>query len=302
MPCTRPSSTQSPVTRAAQPLADASSGSGWSGSARGTPGSVAAAARQAHAARAPRPTVTMRCHRRWLTVRHRRAGYPTVPSIRPSCASCHARQRANALEQTPYVLVAACPEPSRPLAAGWHPGPDGARARHPPARCREALRRDHRRRRARPRRAGRDVRRTARPQRRGQVDHDAAADGAVDRRRGRARAARLQAARRVQAGPRPARRRAAAGQPRHDLDRRAEPARVRTPVPHPALGAPRRDRAGARDGEAGRPARLARRQALGRDAAAPADRTRARPPAPARAAWTSPPSGSTHRCARSSGR
>ena len=44
-----------------------------------------------------------------------------------------------------------------------------------------------------------------------------------------------------------------------------------------------RDRAGAQDGEARGPARLARRQALRRHAPAPADRARARPPAAARA-------------------
>ena len=63
MPWTCPSSTQSSVTRAAQPAAERSRGSGTIGSGCGAPGSVAAAARQAEAARAPRPTLTTRCHR-----------------------------------------------------------------------------------------------------------------------------------------------------------------------------------------------------------------------------------------------
>ena len=77
---------------------------------------------------------------------------------------------------------------------------------------------------------------------------------------------------------------AAARQPRHDADRRAEPARLRSPLPDRPRRPARGDRAGARDGEAGRPARRARRQALRRHAAAPADRTGARPPPAARAA------------------
>ena len=79
------------------------------------------------------------------------------------------------------------------------------------------------------------------------------------------------------------RRGAAARQPGHDLDRGAEPARVRAPLsnrpPVPARG----DRAGARDGEADRSARLPCRQALGRDAPAIADRSGARASPAARA-------------------
>ena len=79
------------------------------------------------------------------------------------------------------------------------------------------------------------------------------------------------------------RRRAAARQPRRHAHGRAEPARLRAPLPDPPRGAARRDRAGARDGEARRPARRARRQALRRHAAAAADRAGARAPAAARA-------------------
>ena len=64
---------------------------------------------------------------------------------------------------------------------------------HPPQR-REALRRDHRSRRSRPRGPRRLLRRPARPQRRGQVDHDADAHRAGDRRRGRDRDPRPRAA------------------------------------------------------------------------------------------------------------
>ena len=88
----------------------------------------------------------------------------------------------------------------------------------------------------------------------------------------------------VEAGARAVRRRAAARQPRRDADRRAEPARLRAPLPDRARRAARGDRARARDGEPRRPPRLARRQALRRHAAAPADRPRARPPPAARAA------------------
>ena len=63
---------------------------------------------------------------------------------------------------------------------------------------------DHRRRRPRPRRPRGDVRRPARPERRRQVDDDAAADRAGDRRRGRARGARLLAAGGVEEGARAA--------------------------------------------------------------------------------------------------
>ena len=118
-----------------------------------------------------------------------------------------------------------------------------------------------------------------RPERRGQVDHDAAPDRAGDRGRGGAGGARLPASRRVEAGPRAARRRPAARQPRRDADRRAEPARLLAPLPDPARRAEGGDRALARAREARRPARLSRRQALGRDAAAAPDRARPRPPA-----------------------
>src|SRR4051794_29262813 len=155
-------------------------------------------------------------------------------------------------------------------------GPD-ARARDPPAPRGEALRRDHRGRRARPRRPGGHLRRPPRAERRGKVNDDAPPDGTGDRRRGRARGARVPAAAGVEAGEGAVRGRAAAGQPRRHPHRRAEPARVRAPVPDPARRPPRRGRARARAGEARRPARHARRQALRRDAASPADRARPRP-------------------------
>ena len=88
--------------------------------------------------------------------------------------------------------------------------------------------------RPRPRGARGHLRRPARPQRRRQVHHHAPADGAGDRRRGRDRGARPRAARRLQGRAREMRRRAAARQPRHDAHRRAEPARVRAPLPDPA--------------------------------------------------------------------
>ena len=128
------------------------------------------------------------------------------------------------------------------------------------------------------------MRRPARPERGGQVDDHAPAHGAVDRGRGRARAPRLHAARRVEAGPRRARRHTAARQPRHHADRRAEPPRLHAPLPRPARRAGRGDRACARDGEARRPSRHAGRQALGWDAPPPADRAGARAPAAARPA------------------
>ena len=98
--------------------------------------------------------------------------------------------------------------------------------RHPPARRREALRRRSRAvERAGPRRPRGTLRRPARPQRRRQVDDDAGAHRAVDRRRGRGRRC---SATRCPGESKPARardgRRAAARQPRHDADRRAEPA------------------------------------------------------------------------------
>ena len=89
----------------------------------------------------------------------------------------------------PELGVAARFDQSCAILGAW-PG-----ARHPPARRRQALRRDHGRRRPRPRRARGHVRRPARPQRRGQVDHDEDAHRAGDRRRGRDRGARLHAAR-----------------------------------------------------------------------------------------------------------
>ncbi len=90
---------------------------------------------------------------------------------------------------------------SRRAARAWHTGARGRTGDTPTWRG-QALRPGHRGGRARPGRARGHVRRPARPQRRGQVDDDAAADGAVDRRRGRARAAGLQAAGRVEAGAR----------------------------------------------------------------------------------------------------
>ena len=110
---------------------------------------------------------------------------------------------------------------------------DGDRARdQAPRRC-QALRRDHRRRRPRSRRAGRDVRRPPGPERRRQVDDDAAADRAGDPGRGRAPAARILAPRGVEAGAGAARRHAAARQPRRHAYRRAEHARLLAPLPNP---------------------------------------------------------------------
>src|SRR2546425_5690983 len=120
------------------------------------------------------------------------------------------------------------------------------------------------------------MRRAARAEWRRQVDDDAAPDSAVDRRRGRDRGARLPAAWRVEDGPRGVRGGAAARQPRRHADGRAEPARVRAPLSRRSARAARGDRARADDGEARRPARLARRQALGRDATAAPDRRSAR--------------------------
>ena len=128
------------------------------------------------------------------------------------------------------------------------------------------------------------MRRSARAQRRGQVDHDAAADRPGDRRRGRDPGARPLAARRLEGGARRDGRRAAARQPRHHADGRAEPARVRAPLPDPARRAAGGDRAGARDVAARRSPRHARGQALRRHAPAAADLARARAPAAARPA------------------
>src|SRR3954451_12353271 len=161
------------------------------------------------------------------------------------------------------------------------------RARHPPARRRQALRPDHRRRRSRPRSAGGHMRRPARPERRRQVHDHAHAHGPGDRRRGRHRRARLRAARRVEGRARRVRRRATARQPRHHVDGRAEPAGLRPPVPRPARRAPGGDRPGRRHRQPRRPARHEGRPALRGHAPAPADRPCARAPpaaAPARRA------------------
>ena len=165
-----------------------------------------------------------------------------------------------------------------------HPGGRGRRHRHPPARRGQALRRDHRRQRARPRRARGHVRRPARPQRRGQVDDDEAADRAGDRRRGHDRGARLRPAEDSKVA------RAEMGVvPQLDnLDTTLtveQNLRVFTYLYRvPRAQRRERDRARARDGQPGRPPRHARRQALGRHAPAAADRPRARAPAAARPA------------------
>ena len=97
----------------------------------------------------------------------------------------------------------------------------------PSARRRQALRRDHRCGRARPRGARGHVRRPARAQRRGQVDHDAACSPrSRSPTRARSRSSAIQLPARVQGGPRADGRRAAARQPRHDAHRRAEPRRL----------------------------------------------------------------------------
>jgi hypothetical protein len=98
------------------------------------------------------------------------------------------------------------------------------------------------------------------------------------------------------------RRRPAARQPRRDADHRAEPARLRPPLPHPARRAPRAidwalDLANLRDRRDTRVDRLSggmRRRLL----------IAARPRAPPAAAScsTSRPSAWTRRCARSCGR
>ena len=95
---------------------------------------------------------------------------------------------------------------------------------------------------------------------------------------------RLQAAEGVEGRARPVRRRAAARQPRRDADRRAEPARLRAPVPDRARAPQGRGRARAADREPDRPPRHEGRQALRRHAPAAADRARARAQAAARAA------------------
>ena len=69
------------------------------------------------------------------------------------------------------------------------------------------------------------------PERRRQVDDDEGAHRPGDRRRGRARDPRLPPARGLEAGARRDGRRAAARQPRRLAHGRAEPARVRAPLP-----------------------------------------------------------------------
>ena len=157
------------------------------------------------------------------------------------------------------------------------------RARHSAARSGQALRADHGGRRPRPRRPGGDVRRPARAERRRQVHDDEAPHRSVDRRRGRARGARISPAGRVEGCEGAVRRRAPARQPRHDAHRRAEPARLRAPVPDRPARAACSDRARARDGEPRRPARQPGRQALRRHAETAAHRPCARAPAATRA-------------------
>ena len=88
-----------------------------------------------------------------------------------------------------------------------------------------------------------------------------------------------------------------------DAHRRAEPARVRAPVPG-RRGASGATRSSARSSIANlrRAARHEGRQAVGRHAPAAADRPRARAPAAPACCWTSRPSASTRRSARSCGR
>ena len=129
-----------------------------------------------------------------------------------------------------------------------------------------------------------DLRRFAGTERRGQVDDHASSDRTVDRGRGRPRGARLPLAGGVEDGARPERRHATARQSRYDADRRAEPARLRPPLPDRPRGPARGHRARARDGDAHRSPRFAGRQALRRNAAAPADRSGAHPPSAARPA------------------
>ena len=82
--------------------------------------------------------------------------------------------------------------------------------------------------------------------------------------------------RRVEAGAGAARRRAAARQPRRDADRRAEPARLRLPLPHRPARTARGGRARDHAREPRRPARHAGRQAVRGHASPAADRPRAR--------------------------
>src|SRR5205085_1016115 len=108
------------------------------------------------------------------------------------------------------------------------------RPRDLPARRGQALRLPDRRRRRRPRGAVRRLPRPARAERRRQVDDDAPAHGAGDRRRGRDHRARLPAARALQGGARRVRRRAPAGQPRRRAHRRSGAHGVLAPLPRAA--------------------------------------------------------------------
>src|SRR4051794_3139115 len=152
---------------------------------------------------------------------------------------------------------------------------------HTHERRREALRRAHRRRRARPRGPRGIVRRAARTERRGQVDDDEDAHRAGHRGRGRARGPRLHAAEGLQAGARRDGRRAAARQPRPVADGRAEPARLQPPLPRARQRAQGRDRARARPRQPRAPARVEGLRAQRRHAPAAADRPRAAAPAAA---------------------
>ena len=139
----------------------------------------------------------------------------------------------------------------------------------------QALRPDRGGRRARPRCAGGDLPRPARPQRRRQVDDDAAADRAGDRRWRRAAGAGARAARRVEVGPGRNGRRPPARQPRRRRHRRRQPRRLRAALP--GQGRRRRRRPLPRPGPPARPPQGRRRRALRWDAAATAAGPRPRP-------------------------
>ena len=191
---------------------------------------------------APGPAARATCWPGWPRARRTRTSSPTP--IRRGCSASYAaatwaRLRRSAPSGTrtgssrgPRDRAAMASQSSKPRPGGSVTmGGDVRSPRHPPARRRQALRRDHRRRRARPRRARGHVRRPARSQRGRQVDDDEDAHRPGDRRRGRAEVLGFtlpgeskQA--RAQCGVVPQ-----LDNLDVDADRRAEPDRVRVPVP-----------------------------------------------------------------------
>ena len=174
-----------------------------------------------------------RARRRTARSRRSRA----TGSSRSACSGTRRRWYAAHAAVRGRWLAAACPyRTARRRVTPW----GGC----PPSRLRGVVKRfgdHHRRRRPRPRGPRGHVRRPARPQRRGQVDDDAAAHRAGDRRRGRDRGPRpTRCPRESKEARARVRRRAAARQPRRDADRRAEPARLRPPLPGRRARAPGR--------------------------------------------------------------